>query len=124
MKIEIDIPDLEEIYCGNGYDEYTTGKDFKEVIANIAIHRYIDNLYDDYANDKVYSTIKDDAKALIFENKDEIISKVVDRVSEEILKKKQVVEQMPKKSELSNISKEWEAYFIELIDKAIAKRFK
>jgi hypothetical protein len=31
---------------------------------------------------------------------------------------------MPKKSEIANISKEWQDYFIELIDKAIAKRFK
>jgi hypothetical protein len=31
---------------------------------------------------------------------------------------------MPKKSEIANISKEWEEYFVGLIDKAIAKRFK
>ena len=33
-------------------------------------------------------------------------------------------EMMQKKSEVVNISKEWENYFVELIDKAIAKRFK
>ena len=38
--------------------------------------------------------------------------------------KKTIVDEMPKKSEVAHINKEWESYFIELIDKAIAKRFK
>ncbi len=41
MKIEIEIPDLEEIYYG--YDDYDnlTGKDIKKIIADIAIEKFI-----------------------------------------------------------------------------------
>ena len=81
-------------------------------------------MYDNYVNDKVYSTIKDDAKEIVKTHSKEIIDEVVVRVSNEILKKKAIVNEMPKKSEITNVNKEWEKYFVELIDKAIAKRFK
>lgn len=124
MKIEIEIPDLETIYCS--YDEYgeLTGKDLKNIIADIAIEKFIDQMYDNYINDKVYNTIRNDAKEVVKSRSDDIVNKVVDKVSDEILRKKSIVNEMPKKSEIANISKEWENYFIELIDKAIAKRFK
>lgn len=124
MKVEIEIPDLESFYFSEYEDDEITVDDFKKAIINNAIEKFIDHMYDDYMQDRVYDTIKNDASALIKENSKEIIDRVVYRVSEEILRKKSIVEEMPKKSEVSNISKEWEQYFIELIDKAIAKRFK
>ena len=125
MKIEIEIPDLEEIYCGYyGYEDDLTGKDLKEIIANMAIDKFVDNMYNDYMNDKVYTTIRDDAKEIVKANSNNIVDRVVDKVSSEIMRKKSIVNEMPKKSEIANISKEWENYFVELIDKAIAKRFK
>lgn len=124
MKIEIEIPDLEEIYCSYYEDDQITGKDLKKIIANIAIEKFIDKMYDDYMNDRVYETVKNDAKEFIKTHSNDIINKVVDRVSDEVIKKKSIVNEMPKKSEIANINKEWQDYFIELIDKAIAKRFK
>lgn len=124
MKIELEIPDFEELYSTYYDGESVTGRDIKKAIAEVAIEKFIYKLYDDYVNDKVYQTIKDDAKEIIKIHSSDIVNKVVDRVSEEILKKKSIVNEMPKKSEITNISKEWENYFIELIDKAIAKRFK
>lgn len=124
MKVEIEIPDLESFYFSEYEDDEITVDDFKKAIINNAIEKFIDNMYDDYMQDRVYDTIKNDASALIKENSKEIIDRAVYRVSEEILRKKSIVEEMPKKSEVANISKEWEQYFIELIDKAIAKRFK
>lgn len=124
MKIEIEIPDLEEIYCSYyEYDEIT-GRDLKKIIADIAIEKFIDKMYDNYINDKVYDTVRNDAKEVVKTHSKDIVDKVVDKVSDEILRKKSIVDEMPKKSEVANISKEWENYFIELIDKAIAKRFK
>ena len=123
MKVEIEIPDLEEIYYSYG-EEGVTPKDFKEAIVNVAIEKFIDKMYDNYVNDNVYSTIKDDAKEIVKNHSREIIDEVIARVSNEILKKKAIVNEMPKKSEITNINKEWENYFVELIDKAIAKRFK
>lgn len=124
MKIEIEIPDLEEIYCSYYEDDQITGKDLKKIIANIAIEKFIDKMYNDYMNDRVYETVKNDAKEFIKTHSNDIINKVVDRVSDEVIKKKSIANEMPKKSEIANISKEWQDYFIELIDKAIAKRFK
>jgi hypothetical protein len=126
MKIEIELPDLEEVYCNYYNDDLdpVTGKDLKRIIADKAIARFIDELYDNYFNDTVYITIKDDAREVVRARSDEIVNKVIDKVTAEILRKKSIVEEMPKKSEVANISKEWENYFIELIDKAIAKRFK
>lgn len=124
MKVEIEIPDLEEIYCSYYEDEDISVKDFKKIIVDVAISKFIDKMYDDYMNDKVYSNIKDDTKEIVKSHSKEIIDGVIDRVSNEIIKKKAIADEMPKKSEITNINKEWENYFVELIDKAIAKRFK
>ena len=127
MKIEIEIPDLEE-YFFPGYDEedggYITNKEISEKIISLAIEKCIDRMYDDYVCDNAYSTIKNDAKEVVKNHSKEIINTVIDRVSDEILRKKAIIDEMPKKSEVAHINKEWESYFIELIDKAIAKRFK
>ena len=124
MKVEIEIPDLEEIYCSYYDDETLTGQDLKKIIADIAIDKFIDKMYDEYMQDKVYESIRTDAKEIVKIHSNDIVEQVINRVSEEILRKKSIINEMPKKSEVANISKEWENYFIELIDKAIAKRFK
>ena len=124
MKIEIEIPDLEEIYYSYYEGDEITGKDLKKIIANIAIEKFIDRIYDDYMNDRVYTTIREEAREIVKSHSNDIVNKVINHVSDEILRKKSIVNEMPKKSEIANISKEWQDYFMELIDKAIAKRFK
>lgn len=123
MKIEIEIPDLEEIYYDYDDDEIT-GKDLKRIIIDVAIDRFVGELYNNYMNGRVYDSIREDVKRMVKAHSKEIVDRVVDNVSNEILRKKSIVDEMPKKSEVANISKEWEKYFMELIDKAIAKRFK
>ena len=124
MKIEIEIPDLEEIYYSYYEGDEITGKDLKKIIANIAIEKFIDRIYDDYMNDRVYTTIREEAREIVKSHSNDIVNKVINHVSDEILRKKSIVNEMPKKSEIANISKEWQDYFMELIDKALAKRFK
>ena len=124
MQIVIEIPDLEEIYCSSYEEDEVTGKDLKKIIADIAIQKFVEEMYDNYMNDNVYDTIRNDAKEIVKNHSKEIVDKVVDKISNEIMRKKAIVNEMPKKSEIANISKEWENYFVELIDKAIAKRFK
>ena len=127
MKIEIEIPDLEEIYCSyyeDDEDDEITGRDLKKIIADLAIDKFIGEMYNNYMCDRVYESIRNDAKEFIKSHSNEIVDRVVKNVSEEIVRKKAIVNEMPKKSEVVNISKEWENYFVELIDKAIAKRFK
>lgn len=121
MKIEIEIPDLEEIYLPEG----STEQDLKNELVNAAIKVFVDDIYNDYFdNYKIYNSIYDNARELVKNNSKEIIDKVVDIVSKDVIKRKAIKDELPKKSELTNISKEWEQYFIELIDRAIAKRFK
>lgn len=124
MKIEIDIPDLEEIYLSGAYDETTTGKDLKEALADIAIQKFIDKIYDNYCGDKVYHSLENKVGEVVKNNSKEIVERVIERVSQEITRKKAIKDEMPKKSEITDINKEWETYFTELIDKAIAKRFR
>ena len=124
MKIEFEISDFEEIYCSYYEDEILTGKDFKKIMADMAIEKFVSQIYDDYMNNMTYESVKSDVKEIISAHSDDIINRVVEKVSDEIIKKKSIVNEMPKKSEIANINKEWENYFVELIDKAIAKRFK
>ena len=124
MQVVIDIPDLEEVYCSYYEDESITGKDFKKMLVDMAIEKLVEKMYYGYLNAKAYDGIKTEIKELVKNNSNYIVDSVIKNVSEEILKKKTMAEEMPKKSEIKNISKEWESYFIELIDKAIAKRFK
>ena len=123
MRVEIEIPDFEELYCTYGARS-VTGKDVKKALADLAVEKFIDQLYDDCINDKVRDEIVQQANSIAKEHSDEIVDKVVERVYLKILAKKAIVDEMPKKTEVANINKEWERYFLELIDKAIAKRFK
>ena len=95
MKIEIEISDLEEIYCSYYDEETLTGKDLKKIIADIAIEKFIGKMYDDYMNDKVYDAIRNDAKEIVKAHSNDIVDRVVDRVVCEIMKKKSIVSEMP-----------------------------
>lgn len=124
MKIEIDIPDLEEIYLSRYTDNEINGKDIKEAIADVAIEKFIDKLYDNYMNDRAYKAIKDEVNDIVKNHSKEIVDTVINKVAVIILQKKSIMNEMPKKSEINNINKEWEDYFMELIDRAIAKKFR
>ena len=124
MKIEIELPDLEELYCSYYEDDTINGRDLKKIIADVAIQKFIDSMYDDYMNDNVYESVKNDIKDVIKNHSREIVDTVIDKVSADIIRQKKLISELPKKSEINAINKEWEDYFLTLIDKAIAKRFK
>ena len=123
MRVEIELPDFEPLYYT--YDNQpVTGTDVKQALVNLAVSKFIDQLYNDHVDDNVRSEIVQQADFIVKERSDEIVDKVIERVYQKILAKKAIVNAMPKKTEVMNINKEWENYFLELIDKAIAKRFK
>lgn len=123
MRVEIELPDFEPLYYT--YDNQpVTGTDVKQALVNFAVEKFIDQLYNDCINDKLRNEIVQQANFIAKERSDEIVDKVIERVYQKILAKKAIVNEMPKKTEVLNINKEWESYFLELIDKAIAKRFK
>lgn len=123
MKVEIELPDFEPLYYT--YDNQpVTGTDIKRALVNFAVEKFIDQLYNDHVNARLRNEIVRQADLIAKEHSDEIVDKVIERVYQKILVKKAIVNEMPKKTEVMNINKEWESYFLELIDKAIAKRFK
>lgn len=67
---------------------------------------------------------KAEATKLAREKQNEIIDRVVEYVGEKILAKKQVKELMPSSSELAKADREAQKYFEQMIDRAIARKFK
>jgi hypothetical protein len=123
MKFEFEINN-EDLFEYDNWNEEEVPVDFKELLRKNVVesvsNKMIDSqLYDDWKNG-----INDEIKKILKENRDEIINRVVNQVATLIAAKKELVAITPKASELTRIDKENEQYFIGLIDKAIAKRFK
>ena len=118
MKFTFEIPDEEFEYMYGG-------RDFENAVMSTAVDSILHEMV--YNTSGYYNSIKQNVDKIINENKKEIVKTatqaVVDRVSAEVIAKKNIKDLMPKTSEINAINKENEKYFLELIDKAIAKRF-
>lgn len=112
MRLYFDIDD-------NWYEEYDS-YDFKQDVRNGIVKSITKNLL---TEDK-YSLTEEEARQIVKENKAEIIDKVVQKVSDVILKKQEIKSLAPSFSELKNADAQVVKYFEEMVDKAIAKRFK
>ena len=100
------------------------GIDFRETIKNRACESLAYDIYNSVSNiNSWYSDINKQINELLKSRQNEIIETVIERVAEKIAKKKALMEFTPKVSELAAIDKDNVAYFEEMIDKAIAKRF-
>lgn len=116
MRFYFDIDDSEF--------EDELGLNFRETIKERAIDSLANDIYHSVSNvDGWYSSVRERINELLKSRQDEIIEAVIERVSEKIAKKKALMEFTPKVSELAAIDKDNMAYFEEMIDKAIAKRF-
>ena len=118
MQFTFEIPDEEFEYMYGG-------RDFRNAVMSTAVDSILHEMV--YNTSGYYNAIKESVLETINENKKEIVKvatqAVVDKVSAEVIAKKNIKELSPKASEINAINKENEKYFIELIDKAIAKRF-
>lgn len=116
MKFEFEISDEE-------FEDFWGSQDFQNTVINHAANELVKRIFNN-----LHFDTRDIAQKIIKENKAKIIAQIITdveaKVAESILKKKEIVEITPKASEMSKISKESEEYFMMLIDKAIAKRFK
>lgn len=122
MKIEIELNDLKSIYCASE-DEDITPDMLREIITEQVIEYVANKLYCDFAI-RYDCKLEDEIKKLVRDNKDNIIEKATNKVADRVFARKEIRDQMPKKKEINDINKEWEKYFEELIDKAIARKFK
>jgi deoxyxylulose-5-phosphate synthase len=116
MRFYFDIDESEFV------DEYSAG--FKEVITNGVIREVAQQVYDVSTDaDRWYSEISKQINELVKSKQNEICDMVAERVAEKVAKKKAIVAITPKASEIAAADKDNVAYFEQMIDKAIAKRF-
>lgn len=103
-------------------DEYSPG--LKEVIINGVIREAAQMVYSDNTDaDRWYSEISKQINDLVKSKQNEICEMIVERVAEKVAKKKAIVAITPKASEIAAADKDNVAYFEQMIDRAIAKRF-
>ena len=112
MRLYFDIDDS----WYEGYDSY----DFKQDVRNSITKSIVNRLL----TEGKYGLTEEEARQIVKENKAEIIDKVVKNVSDVILKKQEIKSLAPSFSELKNADAQVVKYFEEMVDKAIAKRFK
>jgi hypothetical protein len=116
MRFYFDIEDYEF------EDEY--GVDFKQAIISGAMNALAEQIYNTESNTDIwYSEVQKQIKEIVKTRSDEICEKIVEKVSEKIAKKKAVVAITPKASDIAAVDKDNVAYFEQMIDRAIAKRF-
>ena len=112
MRLYFDIDDN----WYEGYDSY----DFKQDVRDGIVKSITKNLL----TEGKYSLTEEEARQIVKENRAEIIDKVVQNVSSAIFKKQEIKSLAPSISELKNADAQVVKYFEEMVDKAIAKRFK
>lgn len=115
MRFYFDI-DIDELN-----DEYSPS--FIDLIKMRCADGLREEVWNSITSDGTYDYLIGDMKALIKANQREIIDAVVDKVAEKIAMKKQLLEITPKASQFAAADKENVAYFEEMVDRAIARRF-
>lgn len=117
MRFYFDIDDSE-------FDD-EDGLNFCDVVKDRTCEALADRIWYNASHpDSWYSDINEQINELLKSRQNDIIEAVIERVAEKIAKKKALVEFTPKASEIAAIDKDNISYFEEMIDKAIAKRFK
>ena len=103
-------------------DEYGVG--FQQSVKNGAVDALAMQIYNETTDSSGwYSEVQNQVKELVKSRQDEICEKIIERVAEKIARKKAIVAITPKVSEIAAVDEANVAYFEQMIDKAIAKRF-
>lgn len=119
MQITINL-DLDDFTYGEGY---FSEDDFKQGVLDYAKDELVATFLSG-DNSVLYNDIKYEAEVFMKENSNLIVKRVVEEVANRIERKRDIVAITPKAKELQNVTKENETYFMELIEKCIAKKFK
>lgn len=116
MRFYFDIEDYE-------FTDYY-GVDFREEVLKSSINTLVADITRGVKNNSSpYSIASQQVEVIIKEHSDEIIQGVIDKVAEKIARKKAITSITPKASEIAAADEENVAYFEQMIDKAIARRF-
>ncbi len=116
MRFYFDIEDYE-------FDsEYGLG--FNQAVMNGAVNALAEQIYNTETDTSLwYSAVQKQINELVKSKQDEICEKIVERVAEKVAKKKAIVAITPKASEIAAADKDNVAYFEQMIDMAIARKF-
>lgn len=99
------------------------GIEFKEYITSEVIATIANWFIQEETNRHYNSSVRAAVDNIIKEHKAEIINSVKDGVAEKIAAQKAILAMKPKASELAAADKENVAYFEQMIDKAIVRKF-
>lgn len=116
MKFYFEIPDKD---FGEEF-----GINFVERVQREAIKQVANDLVNGETGFNYYSAVSKKVDEILKNNQNDIVNMVIERVSDKIMQKKTILNITPKASEIAELDKSNEKYFLDLIDKAIAKRFK
>lgn len=116
MRFYFDIEDYEIDY------EYGVG--FNQAVKNGAVTALAEQIFNTETDTSLwYSAVQKQINELVKSKQNEICEKIIERVAEKIAHKKALVAITPKVSEIAAADKDNIAYFEQMIDMAIAKRF-
>ena len=116
MRFYFDIEDYE-------FNDYY-GTSFQEEVMNNAVRCIVEDISRGAKNMKSpYSIASQHVEQIIKDSSDEIIQGVIEKVAEKIARKKAITSITPKASENAAADEENIAYFEQMIDRAIARRF-
>jgi nitrogenase molybdenum-iron protein alpha/beta subunit len=116
MRFYFDIDDYEF--------EQEYGVDFKQAVRNGAVDALASQIYETETDtDRWYSEVQKRINEIVKSRQDEICEKIIERVAEKVAKKRAIVAITPKASEIAAADNDNIAYFEQMIDRAIAKRF-
>lgn len=98
--------------------------DFRQAVMDGAVNALAEQIYNRETDaDRWYSEVQKRINEIVKSKQDEICEKIVERVAEKVAKKKAIVAITPKASEIAAADKDNVAYFEQMIDMAIARKF-
>ena len=116
MRFYFDIEDYE-------FNDYY-GCNFTEEVMNAAVNAVVGSVLNGVNNTKSPASIASKkVEEIVKAHSDDIVAGVIEKVAEKIARKKAITSITPKASEIAAADEENVAYFEQMIDRAIAKRF-
>lgn len=114
MKFEVNI-DLNEVFC---VDQWLSEDNLKDAIKESIIEK----IADDYLHSMDYTLVNDVKNYILKKDTSNIVNKVVEKIVENVERKKAIKEHTPKLRELEQLDKDNRNYVEEIVERAVNKK--
>lgn len=114
MKFEVNI-DLNEVFC---VDQWLSEDNLKDAIKESIIEK----IADDYLHSMDYTLVNDIKNYILKKDTSNIVNKVVEKIVENVERKKAIKEHTPKLRELEQLEKDNRNYVEEIVERAVNKK--